>query len=127
MVQNTNSRRAHPQLARVFFPLRANGFLTIDCSWFSRLAIFSKLVAGVIQAFWAVARWRRKGRVIAKGGVVSEHELDAFISFALETLPPRTDSTEEARALLIAEGILTADGELVPEYRPAGDSSKLHE
>jgi hypothetical protein len=96
-------------------------------SFFSRLAIFSKLVAGVTHAFWAVARWRRRGRVIAKGGVVSEHELDAFISFALETLPPRIDSTEEARALLIAEGILTADGELAPEYRPAGDSSKLHE
>jgi hypothetical protein len=58
---------------------------------------------------------------------VSEQELDAFISFALETLPPRTDSTEEARALLIAEGIITADGELAPEYRAAGDSGKLHD
>jgi hypothetical protein len=91
------------------------------------LATFSKLVAGVIQAFRAVLRSRRRGWVIAKDDVVSEQELDAFISFALETLPPRTDSTEEARALLIAEGIITADGELAPEYRAAGDSGKLHD
>jgi hypothetical protein len=52
-------------------------------------------------------------------------ELDAFIRFALETLPRRTASTEEARAVLIAEGIITADGDLAAEYRPAGDSGKL--
>jgi hypothetical protein len=61
-------------------PGREGHFLAINCSWFSRLAIFSKLVAGVIQAFWAIVRWRRRGRI---------QELDAFISFALETLPPR--------------------------------------
>jgi hypothetical protein len=52
-------------------------------------------------------------------------ELDAFICFALKTLPERTASTEETRAVLIAEGIITADGELAAEYRPAGDSGKL--
>jgi hypothetical protein len=82
-------------------------------------------MVGVIQAFCVVVRWRRRWRVIAKG--YTQQELDAFISFALETLPPRTDSTEQARARLIAEGILMADGELAAEYRAAGDSSKLHE
>jgi hypothetical protein len=57
--------------------------------------------------------------------VIRRLELDAFISFALETLPQRTASTEEDRALLIAEGILTADGELAAGYQPAGDSGKL--
>jgi hypothetical protein len=52
-------------------------------------------------------------------------ELDAFIRFALKTLPQRTASTEEARAVLIAAGIITADGELAAEHRPAGDSGKL--
>jgi hypothetical protein len=52
-------------------------------------------------------------------------ELDAFIRFALRTLPQRTASTEETRAVLIAEGIMTADGELAAEYRPAGDGGKL--
>jgi hypothetical protein len=52
-------------------------------------------------------------------------ELEAFIRFALQTLPQRTASTEEARAVLIAEGIITADGELAAEYRPAGDSGEL--
>jgi hypothetical protein len=99
MVQNTNSRRVRPQLARVFFPLRANGlgekdiFLTINCSWLSRLAIFSKLVALAISAFSAVGRWRRRGRVIAKGhtrrevrsGVVSEQELEKTATEAEKT------------------------------------------
>jgi hypothetical protein len=78
----------------------------------------------MIQAFCAVVRWRRRGQVIAEG--YTQQDLDAFIRFACETLPERTDSTEEARALLIADGILTADGELAAEYRPADDSSKLH-
>jgi hypothetical protein len=43
--------------------------------------------------------------------------LEAFIRFAFETLPERIDSMEEARAVLIAEGIITADGELAAEYR----------
>jgi hypothetical protein len=80
------------------------------------LAIFSKLVVGMIQAFSAVLPWRRKRRVIAEG--YTQQELDAFIRFALETLPERTDLTEEARAVLIAEGIITADGEWAAEYRP---------
>jgi hypothetical protein len=49
----------------------------------------------------------------------------AFVRFAIETLPQRTASPEEARAVLIAGGIITADGELAAEYRPAGDSGKL--
>jgi hypothetical protein len=97
----------------------------INFSWFSRLAIFSKLAAGVIKAFRAVVRWRRRGRVIANGN--TQQELDAFICFALKTLPERVDSMEDARALLIAEGIITADGELAAEYLPAGDSGKLHD
>jgi hypothetical protein len=108
-------------------------FLTINGNRFSRLAIFSKPVAGVNQAFYALMRWRRRGRVIAKGyarrevgsGVMRRQELDAFIRFALETLPQRTASTEEARAVLIAEGIITVGGDLAAEYRPAGDSGKL--
>jgi hypothetical protein len=108
-------------------------FLTINGRSFSRLTIFGKPVAGAIRAFCAIARWRRRGRVIAKGytrrevgsGVMTRPELDAFIRFALETLPQRTASTEEARVVLIAEGILTADGELAAEYQPAGDSGKL--
>jgi hypothetical protein len=39
-------------------------------------------------------------------GEVTEQDLEAFIRFACETLPQRTDSMEEARAFLIAEGIL---------------------
>jgi hypothetical protein len=104
---------------------------TVNCSRFSRLAIFSKPITGLIQASCAVVRWRRRARVIGKGytrsGVVSEQELDAFICFTLETSPPRTDSTEEAHALLIAKGIITAYGELAPEYRATGDSGKLHD
>jgi hypothetical protein len=46
-------------------------------------------------------------------------KLDAFIRFALRTLPQRIASEEEARAVLIAEGIITANGELAAEYRPA--------
>jgi hypothetical protein len=73
------------------------------------------------------------GRVIAKeytrrevgGGLMTRRELEAFIRFALQTLPERTASTEEARAVLIAEGIITADGDLAPEYRPADDNGKL--
>ena len=72
-------------------------------------------------------------RVIAKeyarleieSGVAIEQNLEAFIRFACETLPERADSAEEARALLIAEGIITADGELAAEYRPGSDSGKL--
>ena len=56
-----------------------------------------------------------------------EQELDAFICFALEELPERTTSTEEARAVLTAEGIITVDGELAAEYRAAGDSGKLQD
>jgi hypothetical protein len=71
--------------------------------------------------------------VIAKGytrreagsSAMTRQELKAFIRFALEALPRRTASTEEARAILIAEGIITADGELAAQYRPAGDSGKL--
>jgi hypothetical protein len=58
-------------------------------------------------------------------GEVTEQDLEAFIRFACETLPQRTDSMEEARAFLIAEGIITADGELAAEYRRAAGSSKL--
>jgi hypothetical protein len=87
------------------------------------LAIYSKFVAGAIRAFCAVVRFA-KGytRRDVKSGVLSEQELDAFIRSALETLPERTDSIEEARVVLIAAGIITADGELAAEYRPAGDS-----
>jgi hypothetical protein len=60
-----------------------------------------------------------------ESGLMRRQELDAFIRFALETLPQRTASTEEARAVLIAEGIITADGELAAEYRSAGNSGKL--
>jgi hypothetical protein len=45
-------------------------FLTINGSWFWRLALFSKSVAGVNQAFYAISRWRRRGRVIAKGYIL---------------------------------------------------------
>jgi hypothetical protein len=107
--------------------------LTIHGKLFSRLAILSKPVGGAIQAVRAIGRWRRRGRVIAKGytrrdvgsGVMAKQELDAFIRSALEILPQRTASTEDARAVLIAEGIITVDGELASEYRPAGDSGKL--
>jgi hypothetical protein len=57
--------------------------------------------------------------------IARQQELDAFIRSALEILPQRTASTEDARTVLIAEGIITADGELAAEYRPAGDSGKL--
>jgi hypothetical protein len=50
---------------------------------------------------------------------MTRQELDAFIRFALETLPQRTASTKETRAVLIAEGIITADGELASECRQA--------
>jgi hypothetical protein len=107
--------------------------LTIKGKWFSRLAILSKPVGGAIQAVCAIVRWRRRGRVIAKGytrrdvgsGVMAKQELDAFIVSALEILPQRTPSTEDARAVLIAQGIITADGELAAEYRPARGSNKL--
>jgi hypothetical protein len=108
-------------------------FLTINGTWFSRLAIFSKPVGRAIQAFRAIVRRRRRVRVIAKGftrrelevesGVVTEQELEAFIRFASETLPERTDSGEDARAVLIAEKIITADGELAAQYRSAGHSA----
>jgi hypothetical protein len=92
------------------------------------LAIFSNPIGRVFQAFCAIVRRQRRRRVIAKGytrrevesGVVTERELDAFIRFACETLPERTESGEDARALLIAEGIITADGELAAEYRHSG-------
>jgi hypothetical protein len=140
MVQKANSRPRPPSLAGAFFHSARQwpeaqhdaavgggnlAVVAVSIAAGSGLAIFSKLIVRVIQAFCAVVRRRRRGRVIAKG--YTQQELDAFISFALEILPPRTDSTEEARALLIAEGILTADGELAAEYRAAGDSSKLHE
>jgi hypothetical protein len=54
---------------------------------------------------------------------MTRQELDAFIHSALETLPERTTSTDEARAVLIAEGIITADGELAAEYREAVSTS----
>jgi hypothetical protein len=57
------------------------------------LVIFSKLVVGMIKAFCAVVRWRRRGRVIAKG--YTQQELDALIRFACGTLPECTDSAEE--------------------------------
>jgi hypothetical protein len=83
--------------------------LTIKGKWFSRLAILSKPVGGAIQAVCAIVRWRRRGRVIAKGytrrdvgsGVMAKQELDAFIVSALEILPQRTPSTEDARAVLM--------------------------
>jgi hypothetical protein len=56
---------------------------------------------------------------------MTRQELDAFIRFALKTLPPRTASTEEARAVLIAEGIITADGELAAEFRQAATPAQL--
>jgi hypothetical protein len=87
-------------------------FPTTNGTWFSRLALFSKRVGGAIQAFCAIVRRRSDVR--------TREELDAFINSALETLPPRRVPTEDARALLIAEGIITADGELAAEYRPAG-------
>jgi hypothetical protein len=89
------------------------------------LTIFSKPVGAAIRPFFAIVRRRRRGRVIAEG--YTQQDLDAFIRFALETLPERTTSTDEARAILIAEGIITADGELVAKYRPAGDNGKLHD
>jgi hypothetical protein len=55
---------------------------------------------------------------------MTRRELDAFIRSVLETLPERTTSPDEARAILIAEGIITADGEWAAEYQPAGDSGK---
>jgi uncharacterized protein (UPF0548 family) len=87
------------------------------------LAIFSKPVGAAIRAFCAIARRRRRVRVIAKGfirreresRIVTEQELEAFIRFAYETLPDRPDSGEDARAILIAEGIITVDGELASE------------
>jgi hypothetical protein len=54
---------------------------------------------------------------------VAKRELDGFIRSALEILPQRTASPEDARAVLIAEGIITVDGELAAEYRPPGDST----
>jgi hypothetical protein len=92
-------------------------FLTINGKWFSHLTIFSKPVGGAIQAFHAIVRWR--------SDVMARQELDAFIRSALEILPQRTASTEDARAVLIAEGIITAEGELAAQYRPAGDRGKL--
>ena len=56
---------------------------------------------------------------------MTRQELDAFIPFALKTLPPRTTSTQEARAVLIAEGIITADGELAAEFRQAAIPAQL--
>jgi hypothetical protein len=58
---------------------------------------------------------RRRGWVIAEGytrrevgnGVIRRLELDAFIPFALETLPQRTASTEEARDALIGVLLVT--------------------
>ena len=96
-----------------------NIFLTINGTWFSRLAIFSKPAGGAIQAFRAVVRWR--------SDVMARRELDGFIRSALEMLPQRTASPEDARAVLIAERIITADGELAAEYRLAGDSGKLQD
>jgi len=52
-------------------------------------------------------------------------KLDAFIRFALRTLPQRIASEEEARAVLIAEGIITADGELAAEFRQAASPAQL--
>ena len=109
-----------------------NTFPTINDAWFSRLVTFGKPVGGVIQAFHAIVRWQRRGRVIVKeytrrdvgSGVMAKQELDAFIRSALQVLPQRTASIEDARAVLIAEGIITADGELAAEYRPADDSGK---
>ena len=92
-------------------------FPTINDAWFSRLVTFGKSVGGAIQAFRAIVRRR--------SDVIARRELDDFIRSALEILPQRTASAEEARAVLIAEGIITADGELAAEYRPAGDSGKL--
>jgi hypothetical protein len=93
--------------------------------------IFSKPVGGAMQAFCTIVRWLRG--IIAKaytqrevvGGAITRQELDAFIDSALEILPQRIDYAEEDRAVLIAEGIITTDGELAPEYRSAGDSGKL--
>jgi hypothetical protein len=103
--------------------------LTVNGTWFSGLATFVKSVDGAIQAFCAIVRWRR----IAKGytrrkvgsGTTTRQGLDAFIRSSLETFAQRTASAQEARAVLIAEGIITADGELAAEYRPGGDSGKL--
>jgi hypothetical protein len=53
---------------------------------------------------------------------MTTRELDAFIDSALKMLPQRVGSAEADRAILIAEGIITADGELAAEYQPAGDS-----
>jgi hypothetical protein len=108
-------------------------FLTNNGKWFSRSAIFSKPVGGAIQAFRAIVRWLRRRRVITKGyiqrdvgsGVMARQEFDSFIRSALQRLPQRAPSSEDARAVLIAEGIITADGELAAEYRPAGDGGKL--
>jgi hypothetical protein len=61
----------------------------------------------------------------AGSGVMTTQELDAFIRFALKTLPQCTASTEEARAVLIAEGIITADGELAAEFRQAASPAQL--
>jgi hypothetical protein len=66
MVQLQLSPASAPNWRGSFFTLRQcqgekDIFLAINCSWFSRLAIFRKLVAGVIQAFRAVARRRRRG------------------------------------------------------------------
>jgi hypothetical protein len=95
--------------------------------------IFSKPVGGAIQAFCTIVQWL--GGVFAKayarrevrGGVIAGQELDAFIDSALEILPQRIDCAEEDRAVLIAEGIITTDGELATEYRSTGDSGKLQD
>jgi hypothetical protein len=97
-------------------------FLTIAGRWFSHLAIFGKPMARAIQAFCAIVQWRRRGPGYCQS---PRRELDAFIRFAIETLPQSNASPEEARAVLIAEGIITADGELAAEYRPAGDRCTL--
>jgi hypothetical protein len=92
-------------------------FLAFNGTWFSRLAIFSKPVGQAIQAFRTIVRWR--------SDVMTRRELDAFIDSALKILPQHVGSAEEDRAVLIAEGIITADGELAAEYRPAGAPAPL--
>jgi hypothetical protein len=92
-------------------------FLAINGTWFSRLAIFSKPVGRAIQAFRTIVRWR--------SDVMTRRELDAFIDSALKILPQHVGSAEEDRAVLIAEGIITADRELAAEYRQAGTPAQL--
>jgi hypothetical protein len=54
-------------------------FLTINGTWFSRLAIFSKPVGRAIQPFRAIARWLRRGRVL---GCESRHKLRMTVGCA---------------------------------------------